>query len=72
MGGVAFESRDLGNDRGNRVVAGLEWAMRNLNPHPFRNRKGAAPKSRLDRRSLLPAQRSGGVQRGALKIWGAV
>jgi hypothetical protein len=34
MGGVGFKSRDLGNDRGYRVVAALAWAMGNLNPHP--------------------------------------
>ena len=49
MGGVGFKPRDLGNDRGYRVVAVLAWAMGNLNPHLFKERKGAAPKGRLDR-----------------------
>ena len=49
MGGVGLKSRDLGNDRGYRVVAASAWAMGNLNPHPFKKRQGAAPKGRLHR-----------------------
>ena len=46
MGDVEFKSRDLGGDRGYRVVVVMAWVMLNLNPHPF-TAKGAAPKCRL-------------------------
>jgi hypothetical protein len=34
MGGVEFKARDLGDDRGYRVVVVAEWVGLNLNPQP--------------------------------------
>ena len=52
MGGVEYKPRDLRSDRGYRAaIENMEdvvvvWAMFNLNPHPFKTKKGAAPKCR--------------------------
>jgi hypothetical protein len=34
MGGAAFKPRDLGGDRGYRVVVASIWEGLKLNPHP--------------------------------------
>jgi hypothetical protein len=47
VGGVESKSRDLGNDRGYRVVVVLVWAGLSLNPHPLKA-EGAAPNCRND------------------------
>jgi hypothetical protein len=47
MGGFEFKPRDLGSDRGYRVVVALVSMGLNLNPHPFKTEKGAAPKGNL-------------------------
>ena len=46
MGGVESKSRDLGSDRGYRVVA-LIWAMLSLNPHPLKTKRVRHPKAIL-------------------------
>jgi hypothetical protein len=43
MGEAEFKPRDLGSDRGYRVVVVVMWVCRNLNPHPLKA-EGAAPK----------------------------
>src|ERR1700683_2685114 len=45
MGGGKSKPRDLGNDRGYRVVVGGVWVEFHLNPHPLKT-EGAAPKIR--------------------------
>ena len=42
-----LESRDRRDARGGRADVGLVWVMLRLNPHPFKDQKGAAPKVRL-------------------------
>jgi hypothetical protein len=42
VGGVASKPRDLGNDRGYRVVVDLTWVKLHPNPHPSKA-EGAAP-----------------------------
>jgi hypothetical protein len=46
LGAAEFKPRDLGSDRGYRVVLDLGWAGIHLNPHPLKT-KGAAPKGPL-------------------------
>ncbi len=54
MGSEGFGVRSLRQterlrDKLRRLHAGLVWAVLSLNPHPFKKRKGAAPKGRLER-----------------------
>ena len=46
LGCVGSKPRDLGGDRGYRVVVVEGGGGLNLNPHPFKNGKGAAPDCR--------------------------
>jgi hypothetical protein len=43
MGGVESKSRDLGSDRGYRVIVVVVLVAFHLNPHPLKT-EGAAPK----------------------------
>jgi hypothetical protein len=56
MGGVEFKPRDLGDDRGCRVVV-VVWAGLNLNPHPPRTRRVRHPTASQDA--------------GIVRTWGA-
>jgi len=47
MGEVEFKHRDLGSDRGYRVNVVAMWVKVNLNPHPLKTKRGAAPKGSL-------------------------
>jgi hypothetical protein len=40
VGEVGFKARDLGNDRGYRVVVVAVWVRLRLNPHPHKPRVG--------------------------------
>jgi hypothetical protein len=44
--GVKSKPRDLGNDRGYRVIVEQVWVWIRLNPHPLKT-DGAAPKLHL-------------------------
>jgi hypothetical protein len=48
---VESKPRDLGNDRGYRVVVAAVWAILSLNPHPS-TAKGAAPNFQFERGRL--------------------
>ena len=45
---VESKARDLGDDRGYRVVVDMEWAGFGLNPHPFKTERVRHPNADLD------------------------